>query len=451
MQLDIRSLIFVIAVISSIASLVLFLVHRFRYSVSGTSAWALGYVIMTISFFLLSFRELTPVFFSISIANTSVVLSLGLIYSGFRQFVGKPGLFKYHLTIPLFFLPAFYWYSEVEDSLLIRIIFVSSAIVIYSLLISLELWRYKGKRNLPAVFLTAFVYFINALVFSLRIITSWIQGINGPFLQTGFQTVLLFLYYIFMVLFSTFGKIMMISEKLENTVASKTEDLEAANQRLEAFNYTLSHDIKSPLNLIREYCQILEEQLKDDPSPERKQICQKIGNYSGRAMAIVSDILRFSRITPANLNKINFDLAPVFDQALELYKESYPKLNIKVKREQSIPVFGDRELLKLVIENLLHNAIKYSSSRETISLVFSVIKDNNGQVIFLKDNGIGFNSEDTERMFLPFARIHHEDEKSGSGIGLSTVSRIIELHGGRVWAEGKPGQGAVFYFTVDSD
>jgi signal transduction histidine kinase len=448
-QLDIRTLLFVIAIVSSIASLVIFLVHKFRYSVEGTSSWALGYVIMTVSFILLSFREIAPVFISITLANTCVILSLGLLYSGIRQFVGRTSLFKYTLFAPLLFLPLFYWYSEIDESLLARIIIVSSAMAFYSLLISLELLRHKGKQNLPAIFFTAFVYLLNAIVFSVRIIASWMQGLEGPFLQTGLQTVLLFLYYIFLVLFSTFGKIMMISEKLEKTVEKQTRDLKASNARLESFNYTLSHDLKSPLHLVQEYSEMMGEALKDRLNEKEKKICQKISSYSNRAASIVRDILRFSSITPASLYKRQFDLVPIFDATVEIYRETYPDREIEIKRDARVEVYGDRELLKLVIENLLQNAIKFSSSKLKIFIKFGSIRKGGKTVVYLKDKGIGFKPEDTERMFLPFTRIHQEHEKSGTGIGLATVSRIIDLHGGKIWAEGEPGDGAVFYFSTE--
>jgi hypothetical protein len=224
--------------------------------------------------------------------------------------------------------------------------------------------------------------------------------------------------------------------------------LKEANQDLESFSRTVSHDLKTPLNAIIGFTEILLED-RDLVINENNRECMSIINSSAWAMSkLITDLLEFSRSgkveiepRPVNLSQIAYEV---------ISKILKPELSgkVKISIEDNLQVMADPKLIEVVLHNLFGNAIKYSSLKEAPEITFGK-KDYFGKDLFyIKDNGAGFDMNQAHLLFQPFQRLHSEEEFIGTGVGLSTVHRIIEKHGGQIWAESEPGKGATFFFTL---
>ncbi len=240
-----------------------------------------------------------------------------------------------------------------------------------------------------------------------------------------------------------------VSIRLERRVAERTAQLEAANKELEAFSYTVSHDLRAPLRHIDGFVQLLtkREAKKLDPTSVRYlHIVAEAANKMGK---LIDELLALSRTGRADMKLQRIELNSLLD---EVKRELAPMMsNRKIRWDVSrLPsVEGDSTLIKLVLTNLLSNAIKYTKPRREALIEVGFSSGENGHaVIFVKDNGVGFNMKYKEKLFGVFQRLHRDEEFEGMGIGLATVRRIIHKHGGKVWAESELDRGATFYFSV---
>jgi len=225
-------------------------------------------------------------------------------------------------------------------------------------------------------------------------------------------------------------------------------ELESANLELEAFNYTVSHDLRTPLTGISGYCQILTLPGLAVSNEEGKGFIFQISAAAERMNQMINSLLDFSRLTRGALHRSSVDLSQLaIDVAAEL-RLSTPARRGVFTIGPGLTADGDPKLLRVVLENLFGNAWKYSGKRDEAVIAFGRRPGAGEAVWFVRDNGAGFDMTKAAKMFAPFQRCHPGAEFSGSGIGLATVKRIVERHGGRIWAEGEPDKGATFYFTL---
>jgi signal transduction histidine kinase len=245
-----------------------------------------------------------------------------------------------------------------------------------------------------------------------------------------------------------------VKEQAEELEAANIElekanrELEAVNQELEAFNYTVSHDLRGPLTNISGSCQVLNELYGNKLDEQGKQFIQYIHDGILCMDSLIDALLKFSRQSHQELQRIEVDLSSMaMDISADLRIRQPERRNI-FTIAKSITCIGDPLLLRSVMENLLGNAWKYTSKRKSARIEFGVTEVEGKPAYFVRDNGIGFDMGESHRLFVTFQRLHDESEFEGIGIGLATVQRIIQRHGGKVWAEGKIGKGAVFYFTL---
>jgi len=224
--------------------------------------------------------------------------------------------------------------------------------------------------------------------------------------------------------------------------------LAAANRELEAFNYTVSHDLRSPLTGISGYCQILTEICGDRLDADCAGYVQGIAGAARRMDELITTILSFSRIARSELRRETVNLSDIAKAVAAQLRMSAPHRQVMFTIAEGAMVSGDMRLLRVVMDNLLGNAWKYTEKREPASIEFGVSESHGGRVCYVRDNGIGFDMSEADKLFAPFQRLTTTEEFEGHGIGLATVQRIIERHGGHVWAESEPGKGAVFYFTL---
>jgi signal transduction histidine kinase len=235
--------------------------------------------------------------------------------------------------------------------------------------------------------------------------------------------------------------------ELEQRVADRTAQLEAANKELEAFSYSVSHDLRAPLRSIIGYSDILKEDNFEQLNESGRQILNTVQQNARKMNTLIEDLLQFSKLGKKPLEKTLVNSHKLVQHIIE---EMDPALTTKasISVSEVYPVEADIALLKQVWINLIGNAIKYSSKKECPVIEIGSYKNGNEITFVVKDNGAGFDTRYADKLFGAFQRLHKYDEFPGTGIGLALVQRIVNRHGGKVWAEGKVNQGAAFYFTL---
>ncbi len=239
-----------------------------------------------------------------------------------------------------------------------------------------------------------------------------------------------------------------LNEELEQRVIQRTEQLEAANKELEAFSYSVSHDLRAPLRSVHGYTKILMDEYENILNDEGKRICGIISSSATQMGDLIDDLLSFSRIGRNSLSTSLLDMKSIADSAFEEIAGVSNRKKIKLKIGKLQKVYGDANLIKHVWANLISNAIKYSSKEEASKIEIGSEQDEKMITYFVKDNGVGFDMQYKHKLFGVFQRLHSESEFEGNGVGLAIVQRIILKHGGKVWAEGEVGNGATFFFSL---
>ena len=236
---------------------------------------------------------------------------------------------------------------------------------------------------------------------------------------------------------------------VKQALSERTAQLEAANKELESFSYSVSHDLQAPLRVIIGFSQVLWEKYSDQLDKQGQHYLQRIKANSERMSELIDALLQLSRVARFQMKSIPVDLSAIATEIMEELKANEPKRQVKVKITPGLSTKGDPRLLRIVINNLLNNAWKYTAKQEQPQIEFALISRSKGKQVFcVRDNGAGFASSYKDKLFIPFQRLHLEQDFPGMGIGLATVQRIIYRHGGKVWAEGELNQGATFYFSL---
>lgn len=239
-----------------------------------------------------------------------------------------------------------------------------------------------------------------------------------------------------------------LNSELEQRVADRTAELEAANRELEAFCYSVAHDLSTPLRGIHGLSTILLEEYASKLDDPAKGYLVRIGGAAARMGQLINDLLELSRVTRRRLHRETIDLSRLAqDIARELMQHAPGRQGEFIIAEQ-LQDEGDPILIRLALENLLGNAWKYTAGVSRPRIEFGSCISNGERAYYVRDNGIGFDMAYAHKLFLPFQRLHGIDEYEGTGVGLASVQRIISRHGGKIWAEGEVGKGATFYFTV---
>ncbi|MDD2851062.1 MAG: DUF3365 domain-containing protein [Desulfuromonadaceae bacterium] len=236
--------------------------------------------------------------------------------------------------------------------------------------------------------------------------------------------------------------------ELEQRVIERTAQLESANSELEAFCYSVSHDLRAPLRHIDGYVDLLISRCRDGLSDKGVHYVDTIASSARQMGTLIDDLLQFSRTGRAEMCHEQVDMNQLLKDVLTMVRESASDRMIEWVIGELPPVKGDSVLLRQVWANLLGNAVKYTRSRETARISVSAHEENSDIVFVVEDNGVGFDMKYAGKLFGVFQRLHSQEEFEGTGIGLATVQRIINRHGGRVWGEGELDKGANFYFSL---
>jgi signal transduction histidine kinase/ligand-binding sensor protein len=239
-----------------------------------------------------------------------------------------------------------------------------------------------------------------------------------------------------------------LNSELEQRVIDRTSQLEAANKELEAFSYSVSHDLRSPLRHINGFAEILTSKYSEQVPEEARKYLNTIVSSARKMGTLIDDLLSFSRTGRSELKKSRLKMDQVIEDALTHIKDSLADRKIKWEISKLPVVEGDYNLLRQAFVNLLDNAVKYSRTREVAVIQIGYTEEKREYIFFIKDNGVGFDMKYADKLFGVFQRLHSSTQFEGTGIGLANVQRIIQRHGGRIWAEAEPDRGAVFYFSI---
>jgi light-regulated signal transduction histidine kinase (bacteriophytochrome) len=236
---------------------------------------------------------------------------------------------------------------------------------------------------------------------------------------------------------------------LEHRVAQRTGELAASNEELSAFSYSVSHDLRAPLRAIAGFSSMLEEEHSQALSSEAKNLLGRVRNAVHRMDMLIEALLGLARLNRHELQLQRFDLSELVEQVADELASGDPQRSVEFRIAKQAIVMADLPLLRVVMQNLLGNAWKYTARRSPTLIEFGIETGASAErEFFVRDNGVGFDMTYAHKLFTPFQRLHSDAQYQGTGIGLATVRRIIARHGGRVRASGEPERGASFYFTV---
>jgi light-regulated signal transduction histidine kinase (bacteriophytochrome) len=242
-----------------------------------------------------------------------------------------------------------------------------------------------------------------------------------------------------------------LNEQLEQRIAERTSELEMANSDLEAFAASVSHDLRSPLTTMHGFASLLLERYSTKLDDSGLRYLHHIKDKAQRMSMLIDDMLKLARVSRQGLYFRDINLSTLVAEVLEEYEDESADRHIEWRVAPLPYIKCDPGLLRQALINLCSNAIKYSRKREQPLIEIGQEDIDGVKAFFVRDNGIGFDMADADKLFAPFQRLHGHDEFEGTGIGLATVARIVQKHGGRIWAKSQPNAGATFYFTLADD
>lgn len=237
-------------------------------------------------------------------------------------------------------------------------------------------------------------------------------------------------------------------ESLEKRVQERTAELRAANKELEAFSYSVAHDLRGPLDVVSGMTYVMQKTFLDRLGPEGIEMLETVQRSAKSMAGLIDDLLNLARATTVGLDRRSIDLTAMAQTVAEDLVIANPERQVQFTFAEGALVNADQGLMTVVMDNLIRNAWKYTSRHMRASIEFAWTVQGGRRVFFVRDDGAGFDPQRAAKLFQPFQRLHSSSEFPGTGIGLATVQRIIARHGGRIWAEGQVEHGATFYFTV---
>jgi PAS domain S-box-containing protein len=244
-------------------------------------------------------------------------------------------------------------------------------------------------------------------------------------------------------------QVLRMNVELEQRVQERTSELTAANKEMEAFTYSVAHDLRAPLRHIDAFSKILHEDFASKLPPEAKRYLDNIRNGSRNMSRLVDDLLNLARVGRQELKRQPTQLRSLVDEVLVDLKRETEGRAIEWRIHPLPTIQCDSGLMKQVFANLLSNAVKYTRPRPRAVIEVGHLKVNGDTAVFVKDNGVGFNMKYADKLFGVFQRLHRAEDFEGTGVGLATVDRIVRKHGGSIWAEAAIDKGATFYFTIE--
>ena len=244
------------------------------------------------------------------------------------------------------------------------------------------------------------------------------------------------------------AEIRALTEELEQRVRDRTAELEEANRELEAFSYSVSHDLRAPLRAIDGFARILEQEVGSTLPPPSQRYLGLVRRSAQEMGTLIDALLKLARLGRRSVSRKPVELGELVREVFGELQAEHDGRAVEISIGDLPTVPADRLLLKHVLVNLLSNALKFTRPRDPALIEVGSYEEAGTQVVYVRDNGTGFDMRHVDSLFWPFQRLHRVDDYEGSGIGLALAARIVRRHGGRIWAEGAPGEGATFYFTL---
>lgn len=235
---------------------------------------------------------------------------------------------------------------------------------------------------------------------------------------------------------------------LEDVVETRTAELREKNSELEAFSYSIAHDLRAPLRSITSFSQVLLDEVGDQLKEKDRENLARIVSSGQHMSSLIDGILDLARIGRAQISNAEVDLSSIVQKVEVRLSHESPERDVTWKIMPGVVARGDRQLFGVMLENLIENAWKYTAKKKQATIEFGVVDQRGKRVYFVKDDGVGFDMKHTENLFSVFHRLHANEDYEGTGVGLATVQRIIQRHGGSIWAEAVVDEGATFYFTL---
>jgi len=236
--------------------------------------------------------------------------------------------------------------------------------------------------------------------------------------------------------------------RLNEELKDRAAQLAAANKELEAFSYSVSHDLRAPLRSIDGFSKLLAEEYDEQLGDEGKRLLGRVRNGTAKMGELIDSLLALSRLSRVEIERRDLDLSEMAGEIARELAESDSDREAEFVIERKVRGTADRGLMRVVLENLLSNSWKFTRKQPSARIEFGQLHEDGERVYFVRDNGVGFDMEYSDMLFTAFQRLHSDKEFAGIGIGLTTVARTIHRHGGRVWAEGEKDKGATFFFTL---
>ena len=235
---------------------------------------------------------------------------------------------------------------------------------------------------------------------------------------------------------------------MEKLVDARTAELQAANKELEAFSYSVSHDLRAPLRHISGYVDLLNRRYIEALPDKAQHYLNNISDSASQMGILIDDLLKFSRTSRQEMHINKVSMNKIIKDCLKSIKPETQHREIDWQIQKLPDVFGDHNLLKIVWINLIENSVKFTQHKKKVKIIIDYKLKDYDHIFYIKDNGAGFDMQFSHKLFGVFQRLHSSQDFEGTGIGLANVQRIILRHGGRVWAEGKINKGATFYFSI---
>lgn len=309
--------------------------------------------------------------------------------------------------------------------------------------------QYVAPLLLSSVWLKRRTWFapvmLAALLIFIQILANWF---GFAFFEDYFLIVMIIFVVVMVAFLSERIEKVRILNKLNEELKEERKKLEDANDELEAFAYSVSHDLRVPLRAIDGFSRILVEDYQEDLDDEGKRLIDIIRENTRKMGQLIDDILQLSRAGRHEINLTEIDMESLIQNVFNELKQSNPERKIDLDLEPLPRVYADRTLLQQVISNLLSNSFKFTTPRETALIKAGFQVGKNEYIYYIQDNGVGFNMKYSGKLFGLFQRLHGQNEFEGTGVGLSIVQRIIRKHGGDVWGEGEVDKGATIYFSL---
>jgi PAS domain S-box-containing protein len=240
-------------------------------------------------------------------------------------------------------------------------------------------------------------------------------------------------------------------KRAETELRRSSEELAVVNKELESFSYSVSHDLRAPLRSIKSFSSILQEDYSDKLDAAGKDFLKRIALGADKMNELIEDLLGLAKISREKMNPDKIDLGAIASSIIDDLRLAEPERKIETIIAPELIAFGDARLMKIALSNLIGNAWKYSGMSSKARIELGAVKKSDEKTYFIRDNGVGFDMAHSQKLFIPFHRLHSDNQFPGTGIGLAIVNKIIKRHNGRIWGEGETGKGSTFYFTLTID